>query len=204
MFIEQKKGWSNLLATIPNYGIRDARTKVIEFLLNLDTIENEKLKTEYKIKEMIIKQNWEMVCQEIQSIVENEGCNIYIFDTKPQIINEENLKQMKIYKMLEENVELDRYMKMKQEEINGLSQQSLKVGNNIEELQERLNQIQVKVQIHLLFMSNYSNLIIFSFFSFTFFSFTFFELLFKTIIILSKRSCLSLYKINYFLFQSAF
>lgn len=146
MFIEQKKGWSNLLATIPTYGIRDARTKVIEFLLNLDTIENEKLKTEYKIKETLIKQNWEMVYQKIQSTVENEGCNIYIFDTKPQIISEENLKQIKIYKMLEENLELDRYMKMKQEEVNGLSQQSLKVGNNIEELQERLNRIQVEVQ----------------------------------------------------------
>ncbi len=146
MFIEQKKGWSNLLATIPTYGIRDARTKVIEFLLNLDTIENEKLKTEYKIKETIIKQKWEMVCQKIKSTVENEGCNIYIFDTKPQIINEENLKQMKIYKMLEENVELDKYMRMKQEEVNGLSQQSLKVGNNIEELQKRLNQIQIELQ----------------------------------------------------------
>ncbi|MFG6318577.1 MAG: hypothetical protein K1W33_01750, partial [Clostridia bacterium] len=146
MFIEQKKGWSNLLATIPTYGIRDARTKVIEFLLNLDTIENEKLKTEYKIKETIIKQNWEIVCQKIKSTVENEGCNIYIFDTKPQIINEENLKQMKIYRMLEENVELDKYMIMKQEEVNGLSQQSLKVGNNIEELQKRLNQIQIEFQ----------------------------------------------------------
>lgn len=146
MFIEQKKGWSNLLATIPNYGIRNAKTKVIEFILNLDTIENEKLKTEYRIKETIIKQNWEMVCKKIQSTVENEGCNIYMLDIKPQIINEENLNQMKIYKMLEENIELDRYMQMKQEEVNGLSQQSLKVGNNIEELQEKLNQIQIEVQ----------------------------------------------------------
>jgi hypothetical protein len=146
MFIEQKKGWSNLLATIPNYGIRDVRTKVIEFLLNLDTIENEKLKTEYRIKEASIKQNWEVVCHNMQNTVENEGCNIYLFDTKPQIIDEENLKQMKIYKRSEENIELNQYIQTKQEELNGLSQQSLKVGNNIEELQDQLNKLQIEVQ----------------------------------------------------------
>lgn len=39
-FIEQKSGWADFLATEPRYGIRNVKSKVIEFLLNLDVIEN--------------------------------------------------------------------------------------------------------------------------------------------------------------------
>ena len=52
MFIEQKRGWSGLLNTIPNFGVKDVKRKVIEYILNLDIIENERLKIEQKIKEI--------------------------------------------------------------------------------------------------------------------------------------------------------
>lgn len=37
--VEQKRGWTDYIANIPFYGIRDARTKVVEFLLGLDVFE---------------------------------------------------------------------------------------------------------------------------------------------------------------------
>lgn len=36
--VEQKRGWTDYIANIPFYGIRDARTKVVEFLLGLDVL----------------------------------------------------------------------------------------------------------------------------------------------------------------------
>ena len=42
MFIEQKHGWSDILSGMPVLGIRESKKRVVEFLLDLDTIKNEK------------------------------------------------------------------------------------------------------------------------------------------------------------------
>jgi DNA repair exonuclease SbcCD ATPase subunit len=44
LFVEQKRGWTDYLATIPYFAIRDAKTKAIEFILNLDVFQNEQKK----------------------------------------------------------------------------------------------------------------------------------------------------------------
>lgn len=44
-YIEQKRGWSDFLVTIPKYyGIKHPSQRVIEFLLDLDVIKNKKSK----------------------------------------------------------------------------------------------------------------------------------------------------------------
>ena len=39
--VEQKRGWTDYIANIPFYGIRDARTRVTEFLLGLSVFERQ-------------------------------------------------------------------------------------------------------------------------------------------------------------------
>ncbi len=41
-FIEQKAGWSDFLATCPGFGIRNVKSRAIEFVLRLDVLENVK------------------------------------------------------------------------------------------------------------------------------------------------------------------
>jgi hypothetical protein len=41
--VEQKRGWSDFLSTIPYYGIRNAQSRAIEFLLGLDVFEIERV-----------------------------------------------------------------------------------------------------------------------------------------------------------------
>ena len=148
MFIEQKRGWSNLLATIPSYyGIKDIKTKVIEYLLNLDTIKNEKLKIECKIQERLIKEKWTNIVENINSDLNSNNCSIRALYEKPKVIDEENIKQMIIFKKYdEEEIELESYIRKKQLRAENLSQQSLKVGNNIQELEERLKILQEEIQ----------------------------------------------------------
>jgi len=45
LFVEQKRGWTDYIANTPYYGIRDVKTKIVEFLLNLDVFENDREKT---------------------------------------------------------------------------------------------------------------------------------------------------------------
>lgn len=42
MFIEQKHGWSDILSGMPIFGIRESKKRVIEYILNLDVLKNEK------------------------------------------------------------------------------------------------------------------------------------------------------------------
>ena len=143
MFIEQKKGWSNLLATIPNYGIKDSKTKVIEYILNLDTIENERAKIECKIEETMIRQRWKEKNEKINELLNVEDCSITNLEDNPKIIDESNLKQMHILKQREE---LEKYIAERKERAENLSQQNLKVGNNIDELEEKLKILQNDLQ----------------------------------------------------------
>lgn len=148
MFIEQKKGWSNLLATIPNYyGIKDVKTKVIEYLLNLDTIKNEKIRIECKIEERLIKEKWLKLVEDINTELSNNNCTIRALYEKPKVIDEENIKQMIIFKKEDETeIKLEEYVKSKQLRAESLSQQKLKVGDNIKELEERLKVLQEELQ----------------------------------------------------------
>lgn len=148
MFIEQKKGWSSLLATIPSYyGIKDIKTKVIEYLLNLDTINNEKLKIECKIEEKLIKEKWSKVVEDIKLELNNNNCIIRALYEKPKVISEENINQMIILKREnEEEIELKEYIDIKKIKAEELSQQNLKVGDNIKDLEERLRILQDEIQ----------------------------------------------------------
>lgn len=49
MFIEQKHGWADLFSGMPILGIKDSKKRVLEFIMNLDTLSNEKKKENLKI-----------------------------------------------------------------------------------------------------------------------------------------------------------
>ena len=56
--IEQTKGWSDFFAQMPYFGIRDVKTKVIEYLLNLESLENDIKKDLFKNKRELLKKEW--------------------------------------------------------------------------------------------------------------------------------------------------
>lgn len=76
-FVEQKKGWSSILATVPTqFGIKECKKRVLEFLLSLDvndnilersTIKNEIDNISFKWK--LIRHNAEIAAAKISGIV---------------------------------------------------------------------------------------------------------------------------------------
>lgn len=58
MAVEQKRGWTDYIANIPFYGIRDARTRVVEFLLGLDVFETNTLRNQLNIQSVEIDREW--------------------------------------------------------------------------------------------------------------------------------------------------
>lgn len=56
--VEQKRGWTDYIANIPFYGIRDARTRVTEFLLGLSVFERQGRRAELDADSIAIDIDW--------------------------------------------------------------------------------------------------------------------------------------------------
>jgi len=58
MAVEQKRGWTDYIANIPFYGIRDARTRVVEFLLGLKVFETDARRNQLNVQSVEIDREW--------------------------------------------------------------------------------------------------------------------------------------------------
>ncbi|CAM3237186.1 hypothetical protein [Vagococcus fessus] len=77
MIIEQKRGWSDILARVPNFGIKDSKKKTIEYLLDTDSIELSKKRLVLKSSLETKKAKWMQVFIEA-----NEYFKLLKFDLK--------------------------------------------------------------------------------------------------------------------------
>lgn len=64
--VEQKRGWTDYIANIPFFGIRDARTKVVEFLLGLDVFETNAARNRLNAESVEIDADWRKVFEELR------------------------------------------------------------------------------------------------------------------------------------------
>lgn len=64
MLIEQKRGWADFFSAMPHFGIVEAKKRVIEFILNMDSLENEKKKKKVLNEEKYLKSKWKSLYNE--------------------------------------------------------------------------------------------------------------------------------------------
>lgn len=96
MFIEQKHGWSDLFSGMPILGIKESKKRVIEFVLKLDTLENDKMKERLKLEEALISKEWEECFNALQIAATRESCSIVNFPVRPRILTEIDLNRITI------------------------------------------------------------------------------------------------------------
>lgn len=56
--VEQKRGWTDYIANIPFYSVRDARIKVVEYLLGTNVFEQQAIKSELDIESEKLNDEW--------------------------------------------------------------------------------------------------------------------------------------------------
>lgn len=64
--VEQKRGWTDYIATIPFYGIRDARTRVAEYILGLGVFETISLRNKLNAEAVQIDQEWRQEADQLR------------------------------------------------------------------------------------------------------------------------------------------
>ncbi len=83
--IEQKRGWSDFLATIPYFGVKDSESRVIEFLLGLDVIANRKRKQELIQTRQAITARWQVAYQDIVGTASRGNIEVQGLPEQPEI-----------------------------------------------------------------------------------------------------------------------
>lgn len=143
MFIEQKHGWGDIFSGMPMIGIKDAKKRVIEFVLKLDTLNNEKRKESLKNEENRIKIHWESLIKEIYNEVNRNSCTITGIPFKPCILTEMDLLGINLLKD-DENVKV--YIADLQREYETLVTIQPKIVDNFDMLQKELDKTESDIE----------------------------------------------------------
>lgn len=136
MFIEQKHGWGDIFSGMPLLGIKDAKKRVLEFVMNLDTLNNEKKREKLKAEEARIKRDWEILVKDITNACTRETCDIVGLPMKPCVLTQINLTGIHVLKNKQDINEYITELKRKYNEIERIKP---KIVDNFEELQEELS-----------------------------------------------------------------
>lgn len=147
MFIEQKRGWSDIFSGMPILGIKDSKKRVLEFILGLDTINNERKKNKLLNIEGQIKSKWEGLVQDICIHSSREWCTVIGIPRTPQVLDENMLASIYIIMNDEERTPIDEWIVRLQQEYNNLKTSKPKVIDNFEELQVELQETENSIKI---------------------------------------------------------
>lgn len=138
MFIEQKRGWADFFSAMPYLGIKDSKKRIIEYLIGLETLSNEKKKNELNFEEKAIRHEWESIIREINTICYCENCQVKGIPIEPQVLELKTSNIISIVKNTEGEIVLKEYIANRREEYEKLCSTEPKVVDNYEEIEQEL------------------------------------------------------------------
>lgn len=138
-FIEQKVGWSDYLATIPPFGIRNGRSRAIEFILNLDVLITDLRRQDIKEQKQKLKNQWDIIRSSLEQLAKDGGCELRGLSNSPEIIN--SFSSIYLAYFLNDSItSLDQYLSSLKQELSKLeSDLTPRTGENTEIYENRLN-----------------------------------------------------------------
>jgi predicted nucleic acid-binding Zn-ribbon protein len=96
MFIEQKHGWSDILSGMPIFGIRESKKRIVEYVLGLDTIKNEKERDRLNAVKAQLEREWEQLTSEMQRVVHSESCEITNIPLNPRVLSDRDYQRINV------------------------------------------------------------------------------------------------------------
>jgi hypothetical protein len=144
--IEQKRGWTDYIAGIPFYGIRDARTRVAEYLLGLGTFENLALKSELDADSSQISLDWRQRAQDVRRDASALGFSVYGMPSQVTTTFTTDAIQLKRASD-DEPMELRDYAMSLAAELQHItSSKDAHIANGTPELRSRISEVEQELQ----------------------------------------------------------
>lgn len=94
MFIEQKHGWSDILSGMPVFGFRESKKRIVEYILGLDTLKNEKERDRLKAVKAQLEQEWEQLVSGIERCVHLESCEVSNLPIHPKVLTDRDISRI--------------------------------------------------------------------------------------------------------------
>ena len=138
MFIEQKNGWSGIFSGMPYLPIKDAKKRVVEYLLGLTMFENEKRKNQLDVQEKILQEEWRKTYNDVISLQTKNQCLVINFPPKPEILSLDYYNNIHIVRSVGEQISLESWIEELKEEYNSYRTIKPRIIDNFDELQEEL------------------------------------------------------------------
>ncbi len=143
MFIEQKHGWSDILSGMPVFGIKESKKRIVEYILGLDTLKNEKERDRLNTVKTHIERKWEQLISDMQRLVYSETCEISNLPTRPKVLSDIDCSRIVISTPDSPSVEDE--IQSLTTEYNSLRQLKPRVRDNFEELNNELSETQTQI-----------------------------------------------------------
>lgn len=144
--IEQKRGWTDYIAGIPFYGIRDARTRVAEYLLGLGTFENLALKSELDADSSQISLDWRQRAEDVRRDANALGFSVYGMPSQVTTTFSTDAIQLKRASD-DEPMELRDYAMSLSAELQHItSGKDAHIANGTPELRSRISEVEQELQ----------------------------------------------------------
>lgn len=144
MFIEQKRGWADIFSGMPYYDILEQKKRVIEYILGLDTLKNEKLKHSLKVEEKSLKEKWKDLYQEHTLTLSPYKIQLSGISKDIQIIKKGTIKL--IYDDSESKYEVHDYLKKLKTELSILAEHQTNKKENTESLLEEIEATKTSIR----------------------------------------------------------
>jgi len=150
MFIEQKRGWTDIMSGMPIYNISDARKRIVEFLIGLETLTNERKKKEIANQKENITREWIIFVNEIKIIAKQNHIEINNLFTEPKILFDDEIESITIMKN-EKTVEI--YLKDLNDQISKMSStipiidntKRYSIENNLQLIESKISEKEIEI-----------------------------------------------------------
>lgn len=159
LFIEQKHGWADIFSGMPYFGIKDAKKRVVEFLLGLDTFKNEREKNRLKLTKNAIINEWKAVFDDINRNAFRESCSVSGISIQPKIMNNNDYKaivvttadkktlEIAIAELQEEHDSIKRLKPRNIDNFESLNNELLTISETITSFEQKANECQEQIAL---------------------------------------------------------
>lgn len=148
LIIEQKRGWTDYIASIPYYGVSGMREKVASFIIDLDVFRKSSQLNELNLRRSKITSKWSEIVTSIRMATYNRGLSISglnkhaVYDFDPSLVFIGDRDDLNIISTSEIRVRLFNELSdiLSREKLNSTETPSDLV-KKIEEIQNRIDEL---------------------------------------------------------------
>ena len=153
-FIEQKAGWSDFFANLPYNGIRDANSKVFEYILDLDVFSKALKRQEIQNHLKQISDRWSVILNKIEILSKRGGAEAVGIPLSPEILTKENKPYLRFLRADKSLLLSELINSINRDLQEVMSQINVPLSQNLDKIEDDLSTVKGHIERYELLYEN--------------------------------------------------